>query len=393
MISELSSKVMSRMSWRSVGSDAVALLDPATEPLLAESARALAEEFDQGPGQAVILLPRQEAPEIEARDDGPVRSFLCAGSVLRDLRSLHPEAQPEALCFLLLKEIINGALNVGRVVVRQLPYRGRQGPAHPNGGPAALLMAHRGDADHLRAALKFLAAADDEDMRVRVGLDLDDTPAYRAVAASHPGVEFFQVKPTPAGPYLIRQALADRAQEPLLVFHDSDDISCSDRFCCLRTELAAGNCDLAGSHELRVDEISRRVHAFRFPLDVTRALHTGPAHALLHATSMVRRAGFAAAGGFSTNQPISGDTQFLLRAYFHIRIRNVDQFLYIRRRHARALTMNPATALGSDLRRQIERPWRDDFEAVKSGRLALEQSTLQPRRAESAHEFIPLDYA
>ena len=126
----------------------------------------------------------------------------------------------------------------------------------------------------------------------------------------------------------------------------------------------------------------------RFPLDVSKALESGPHHALLHSTAMIRREAFFAAGGFATNQMISGDTQFLLRAYFHVKIRNADRFLYIRRRHSSGLTVRPETALGSPLRRQIERPWSPDFEMVKNGQLELRKSTLQPEKSRTPHEII-----
>ena len=87
---------------------------------------------------------------------------------------------------------------------------------------------------------------------------------------------------------------------------------------------------------------------------------------------------------------ISIDMQFLYRAYFRIRIRNADRFLYIRRRHAAALTVHSATSIHSEHRREIERSWAPDFEAVKSGRLELSQSTLMPVRAATEHALIPL---
>ena len=105
---------------------------------------------------------------------------------------------------------------------------------------------------------------------------------------------------------------------------------------------------------------------------------------------MIRRQAFFAAGGFSTDRIISHDTQFLYRAWFHIRMRNADSFLYIRRIHPKALTAHSATKIGSDFRRAIERPWGPDFEAVKSGRLELSKSTLAAVRTDTGHQLVPL---
>ena len=184
---------------------------------------------------------------------------------------------------------------------------------------------------------------------------------------------------------MIRQELAGRSSEPLLALQDSDDLSCYDRFTALSAEIAATGCDMIGSHELRVDEIGQHVVAVRFPLDATAALTRQNVFALLHATLMIKREAFFSAGGLSTDQVVANDTQFLMRAFFHCRIRNVDDFLYIRRRHGRALTIAPETAAGNDLRSRLDHQWTEDFEAVKRGELALEESSLRPLQSASAY--------
>ena len=90
----------------------------------------------------------------------------------------------------------------------------------------------------------------------------------------------------------------------------------------------------------------------------------------------------------TTHDQVSIDMQFLYRAYFRLRIRNADRFLYIRRRHAGALTVHPATSIRSDQRREIERSWAPDFEAVKMGKLELSKSTLMPVRTSARHELV-----
>jgi hypothetical protein len=256
--------------------------------------------------------------------------------------------------------------------------------------PAALLMAHRGKAEHLQTALSFLARSRDHRIKIRVGLDVDTLDNLHDTIQLFHDVEFYQALRPPVGPYVIRQELAERSTERFLVFHDSDDISCHDRFCHLRAELERTGCDLVGSHECRLDEIEEEVRIFRFPLNASEALRAGPVHALLHPTSMITQNAFQNAGGFSTNQIIGSDTQFLLRAYFQLQIRNVDSFLYIRRRHVDALTVAPNTGLGSSMRCEIEDPWRADFESIKSGRMGIHESTLRCQRATENHELIPL---
>jgi hypothetical protein len=71
-------------------------------------------------------------------------------------------------------------------------------------------------------------------------------------------------------------------------------------------------------------------------------------------------------------------------------MRNVDSFLYIQRRHPRALTVAKATALDTPLRRSLGSMWAVDFEAVKDGRALLELTSLAPRPGSEQHSLTPL---
>src|SRR5205823_502751 len=103
-----------------------------------------------------ILLPWQDAPEYDSRDDGTVHSFLCAEAMLQRLLADHPGAPEDRLCYLLLQAILNGDLVAARLVVRQLPHPDRETAVRPGDRESALLMAHRGSPDHLRIALSYL---------------------------------------------------------------------------------------------------------------------------------------------------------------------------------------------------------------------------------------------
>lgn len=327
----------------------------------------------------VILVPREAAPtDVDVTSDPDVSSLLCTPGMLKQLIALRPDLSPRDACYELLEAILNGDISdVDHIFVRQIPDTS-SGPitAICSDGPTALLMAHRGRRRHLRIALRYLLRCRGVPLRIRVGLDIDTPAAYDNLIQEHPEVDFFRASPSPAGPFVIRQDLATRSPEPLLAFQDSDDLSCTDRFASLSDEMSSTHCDMIGSHELRVDESRRTVTAVRFPLDVSAALKTGPCHALLHATLMITRSAFFSAGGLSTDQIFASDTQFLLRAFFYLKIRNVDKFLYIRRRHRDSLTAAPATAFGSPLRSRLGRQWSADFEKVKCGELKLEDSSL-----------------
>jgi hypothetical protein len=369
------------------GADAVAVIDEQLHQAFQLSAETLWRMLPLNRPAVIVLAPRRPPPALECSSDGLVSSFLCSASVFRKLVAIIGDIAPRNLCFELLQAVLNGAIEVDRILVRQIPDPAPACLAAPPKERAALVMAHRGQEQHLRAALTYLSKSKGLDLRVRVGLDVDEPNDYRAVRRDYPQVEFFRVNPPPVGPYVIRHELANRSQERLLTLQDSDDISCSDRFVTLHANMCATGCDMIGSHELRVDEIRREVVMMRFPVDVTASLRECPCHALLHATLMIKREAFFAVGGLSTDQMVASDTQFLMRAFFHLRIRNVDEFLYIRRRHGDSLTVAPKTANGNPLRRHLDALWSADFEAVKRGQIRLEESSLRPLRGAATYHI------
>jgi hypothetical protein len=276
-----------------------------------------------------------------------------------------------------LRAIAEGDVEVDRLLVRQIPFQ--QPRVHGEATSKAVILPHRGRESYLRAALTYLRKTAGNSLTVRVGLDIEQVSPYAAWSGEYPGVEFFRFDPAPVGPYVIRQELSERSPEPFLALQDSDDLSSYDRFTVLSGALAEFG-GIVGSHELCLDEIRGLVQPVRFPLDGSAALKICTNHALLHATLMTRRETFFEAGGLSTHLQIANDTQFLLRAYFRTSIRTVDEFLYIRRRHATSLTNAPETIYDNPLRRRLNSEWTVDFNAIKRGEMALEDSSLRPMR-------------
>jgi hypothetical protein len=87
---------------------------------------------------------------------------------------------------------------------------------------------------------------------------------------------------------------------------------------------------------------------------------------------------------------VANDTQFLFRAFFSMKIRNVNAFLYIRRTHANALTVAAATANGIPLRIELDRQWRADFQRVKEGQITVAESSLRQMRSATRHRLVRL---
>lgn len=374
----------------SAASEAVLVFDELASGEMDESLAALWEDVPDGQTAFVALVSRRPAPQVDPAYCEPISSFLCSSEVFTRFLQLGTNPCAKTLCFAVLRAIAEGDIEVDRLVVRQIPLH------HPRvygvTAPKAVILPHRGSETYLRAALKYLGKTAGNSFTLRAGLDVEDVAPYAAWSGEYPGAEFFHFDPAPVGPYVIRQELAERSPEPFLALQDSDDLSCYDRFTVLSDALAEFD-GIVGSHELCLDEIRGLVQPVRFPLDCSAALKLCPNHALLHATLMTRRETFFETGGLSTHLQIANDTQFLLRAYFRTVIRNVDEFLYIRRRHATSLTNSPETIYDNPLRRRLNSEWTGDFNAIKRGEMTLERSSLRPmRRTEpwGVERLVPL---
>lgn len=375
--------------WAEMPSDtvAVAVVSRALVPAFFTSLKALAAEMALAPATVVVLVPWKKPPEYDTRPDGVIDSFLCDAETFRAIRGPARYTSPTRWCFTLLDGILNGRFANDRLVVRQLPSPPRRAPGRL-GARAALIMAHRGNPRHLATALQSIACADDAtQVNVRVGLDVDALNDYARVCEQFPQMTFCQVDPAPAGLFVIRQHFLERLSEEFFYLQDSDDASCSDRFTSQLDELRRTGADVVGCHELRVDEINGTVEALRLPLDVNKALSRGYSESLLNGTAAGVRQAVLRTGGYSTDRKIANDTQFMLRAYFLLRMRNVDGFFYLRRRHKASLTMAPATGLGTPVREGLRATWAKDFEAVLSGALDLEHSSLRHMRSEIDYRF------
>ena len=360
-------------------SDAVLIFEESLADKIDQSLASLWEEIPDNKTAFIALVPRGAAPTIDSSYGNPVTSFFCSSEVFARFAALGIDCWSQTLCFAVLRAIARQDIEVDCLLVRQVPFlwrpvNGRQATAK------SLLMPHRGEAAHLRAALAFAGKSAGNSLKIRVGLDVGECGEYTAFPAEYPGVEFVKFSPAPVGPYVIRQELAENSTEPLLALQDSDDLSCYDRFQVQSDALAEMGCDIVGSHELCLDEMRGVVQPVRFPLDGSAALALCANHALLHGTLMTYRSVFFDLGGLSTDLIIANDTQFLLRAHFNSSIRNVDEFLYLRRRHAASLTNTPETIFDNPLRRRLSSMWTQDFNAIKRGELKIEDSSLRPMR-------------
>lgn len=321
----------------------------------------------------VFIINRKNPPENGVRFDGDVSSFVCSLGVIRCLIDRKELDSTELTAFSVGLAAINSdvAIRIGCLQVPIVKALGRT-PNHK----AEWIIPHRGSLQYLRTSLISVRNVAEDNDQVSVCFDEEVTDQHHYITGEFPCFRFFRSSPHHNGPYVAREVLSSRSEGDVIIFQDSDDISCVGRRSSLLAEMERCELDLIGSHELRIDEIDQRVIAIRYPLDVSRALSVTASHPLLHPSSAVKRESLKKTGGFSTHRKYGSDTEFLLRAHFFLKIGNANEFLYIRRRRQGSLTTSTDTALDSPQRLELDRLWKEDFIKIKSGNLLLSESSL-----------------
>ena len=241
---------------------------------------------------------------------------------------------------------------------------------------AEIIMPHRGNLDDLKSAHWHLQNQNTAPPKISICYDEFVDEAHFTFADEQPDTRFFASFPSGVGPYVSRDILARNSEEKVLIFHDSDDVSTKDRVAVLNEALKGEDFDAIGSHELRIDKIQKKVHAFRFPIDALKFENDPARRVIFFPTSAIKQKAFVKIGGLSRLRKFSSDTQFYMRAHFFLNMKNVDEFLYIRVRHENSLTTAPGTDLGAVARTRLWFQWQTDYLRIKFQNISLLNSTL-----------------
>ena len=363
----------------------VGIVDPKVAHLIGTAAAA--HVHANRLANAITLLVEDVAAPLDDRTAGlEVTSFLASGAIAATLPGFGPRL--EDWCYRLMAHVL--AQDSVPCELR-IVHKPAASPPPPVDITCDVVLPHRGPEPYLRLSVDSLRrqtmAAD-----ILVAIDQAEAGAgFFAAIADQPRVAAYRLEPDAVGPYVARHVLAMRSRADAVAFQDSDDLALPHRLATLAGAAARHGAGLVGSHELQVHETHRKVYAIRYPLDVNASLHrAGPNHQLLFPTSLVQREVLARTGGFSTFRAFSLDVSFWLSASLTTRIVNVDEFLYVRRRHPTSLTMRPDIGTDSALRREIVARRRADFSAIRAGHLRLADSSLAVRHREPPVRFTDL---
>jgi len=343
-------------------------------PNIKDLTNALEKIYLQEASTFVILTPRQELPLYKERPGEIIYSFSCILKSFKQLFNRYNNISfvTKNLLYEILDHILVDYPIFKRILARQIPIEEIKVLQTFN---CNVIIPHRGSNIYLKNLLYYLDQINN--INVHIGIDQLMPRELAEMAKHHPNQNFWSFEPNPLGPYVIRNWLIDNTDNDIIFFQDSDDISCSDRFLILADFMIRNRCQLCGSHEIVLDCFNKVVRAVRFPADVMSALEFGPGHCLLHPTSAILRSWFYSCGKLSEERRFGNDTKFLYRCFFTMNtIKNIDEFLYIRRIRPSSLTTSPETMIGSPARLMIMEQWVTDFALIKAGKLKLEDSSL-----------------
>lgn len=337
------------------------------------------DEVRQSLGGAFFyfFIPRLPPPEHSFRHDPPVDSFACPVEVFKALYPRSGIAGSPA--FAMASALLEDRGELPSVRCLQLPLAsGAYAGAKAERLSLEWIVPHQGDLGYLRRCLESVAATAHSGDKVSICFDEEVTGEHEDVMSAFPSFRYFMSQPFGNGPYVARDRLGKNSEADIVMFQDSDDISCCDRRSVLMKAMQEQNLELIGSHELRVDEMAKIVFPVRFPQFLKLgALAMGHRHPLFHPTSAIRRDALVRAGGFSTNRKFANDVEFLYRAAFVLRGGSVDEFLYIRRKRENSLSTAPATANGSEYRRQLRQEWIRDINRVLRREIRYDQASYR----------------
>lgn len=339
-------------------------------PGLAEVQARLARRAAAAGCDLVLLVPYRAPPPVTARRDAAVDSALVSRRLTVALGDRGRGGDAEAAVYKLLAAVAGAPRP--RLLVEQVGGPEMAAPAAVPAIPddVAGVVAYRGPLALLAASLGSLPPG----LPVFVGFDGVPEDGWRAWLPPAADRTYFRAGDGGSGPFAVREAMISESGADRILFQDGDDIATVDRLAGLDAAMNGHAADLVGSHALVLDHLASRVIPERFPLDVDAALRRAPAHPQLQPTTLIRRRALDTSGGFSTDITFAADSQFLLRAAFSLRIRNVDRFLYVHRHHAGALTH--AIDLRADARLDLDLAWKDAYLRVRRGEIALDASDL-----------------
>ncbi|MFK7983621.1 MAG: glycosyltransferase family A protein [Saprospiraceae bacterium] len=359
-------------------------------PKVKKELKIIQQKIDFNRSHFVVLLEYENPDLSRFQNSFPSEeSFLISSN---EFVRFYKREISTGLCYDFMLKALNIENSLEQIIVHQI--------GHPNplifeqrksSRSTEVIMPHRGDSKDLLTALWYLEKQNVLARKVSVCFDEFVSAHHFKIADNNQQVRFFVNYPVGVGPYPSRDVLARATEEDVIVFHDSDDISTSNRISTLTHVLKNEKYDAVGSHELRINKIEKKLEAVRFPLEVMeKMVEQKKNYCMFFPSTGIKKSAYLKSGGLSTLRKHSSDSQFYRRAYFFLNLKNIDEFLYIRVKRENSLTTANKTYLGSPVRERLRNQWENDFIKIYNQNISLNESTLVDEPGVVSVDLIPL---
>lgn len=337
-----------------------------------------------------MFLLEYKSPPVVGLDIEPnIENFICSKDIFDRLKA----DEFNKACYVLSSGILNNTIQVNNIFILQLgkktslqlPYKEK---TQTLVNDVSFMLPHCGDTNYLKTCLGYISKQTLQISDVNICFDDESYKKLNGDLGMTGKLNLWRNSPSNVGPYYPRDYIFKIITSDNVIFHDSDDISTSNRVEVLLNEFREhSDIGMLGSHFLDVDEMEETIYAFRYPLNVNNAFKKFPKSYVLHPTTLVNKRAYLSAGGFTRWRKFASDAQFNLKAPFFMKVRNSDNFLYIKRTRKESLLTSSKTHMNSRIRKFFHRVWQRDLKLIGEGKLEISASSLYENELEPMNDF------
>jgi glycosyltransferase involved in cell wall biosynthesis len=216
-----------------------------------------------------------------------------------------------------------------------------------------VLVPHFGAEEYLAESVASLLRQDHGDLEVHVADDASPSERWLEVLAPlrHDPRLFLWRSSANVGPYRLKNVLLARTDTPVIALQDADDRSHPQRLSRQLAYMQRTGADLVGCWA-RYIEPTGRVYSIGPVLpDINFWMRLGLSTTIRHPTAIMRRSLFDVLRGFDGSTKFGADQEFILRAAYLHKLRNLSCALYDLRQTHGSLSRSVATGMRSEARR------------------------------------------
>lgn len=223
-----------------------------------------------------------------------------------------------------------------------------------------VLIPHYCAEEYLAEAVTSVLRQDCKDLEVHVADDASPTERWLAELAPLRGDPRLILWRSSAnvGPYRLKNVLLARTDTPVIALQDADDRSHPQRLSRQLAHMDRTGADLVGCWARYINPAGRVYSIGPVPPDINFWTRVGLPTTIRHPTAIMRRSVFDVLRGFDGSTKFGADQEFILRASYLHKLRNLAWPLYDLRQTQGSLSRSQATGMRSEARQQYRARYR-----------------------------------